>query len=56
MGKELADRVTEADAAKTGWPAAPMKPLPFHAFRGPALRTIRAWWRFRDALDKRFDR
>jgi hypothetical protein len=30
-----------------------MKPLPFHAFRQPALRTIRAWWRFRDTLDKR---
>lgn len=56
MGKQLSDRVTEADAAKTGWPSVRMKPLPLHAFRGPALRTIRAWWRFRDQLDKRLDR
>ncbi|MCX7356463.1 MAG: FAD-dependent oxidoreductase [Alphaproteobacteria bacterium] len=53
MGKQLADRATEANAGKTGWPAAEMKTLPFHAFRQPALRTIRSWWRFRDNLDKR---
>ncbi|MFO0997318.1 MAG: FAD-binding oxidoreductase [Alphaproteobacteria bacterium] len=51
FGRELARRALHGDTIRDGWPVTPLRPLPFHALRGPALRGIRLYWRLCDRLD-----
>lgn len=48
MGKVLADNALGATPEALGFPASPIKPIPLHAFRMPALAAVIAWRRFQD--------
>ncbi len=52
MGRILADRALETDDPAFDFPASPVRPLPLHALRGIAVTATRAYYRFRDALER----
>jgi len=53
MGKLLADRALGATPAEVGWPITPIRPIPLHAWRLPAMAAVVHWKRFQDWLDAR---
>ena len=50
FGPTLADAVTGTASAHLDYPVTPLRPLPWHAVRGPAVRTAIHWHRLRDAV------
>jgi glycine/D-amino acid oxidase-like deaminating enzyme len=52
MGKVLADRALDTAQPEFEFPASPVRPLPLHALRGVVVTAARAYYRFRDALEK----
>lgn len=52
MGKVLADRALDTAQPAFEFPASPPRPVPLHALRGVAVTATRAYYRFRDALEK----
>jgi glycine/D-amino acid oxidase-like deaminating enzyme len=48
MGKLLADHAAGAGTDALGFPTTPIRPIPGHAFRMPALAAVIAWRRFQD--------
>lgn len=48
MGKVLADHAAGKSAEALGFPVSPIRPIPLHAFRLPALAAVIAWRRFQD--------
>jgi glycine/D-amino acid oxidase-like deaminating enzyme len=53
MGKLLADRALGAAPSEVGWPIVPEAPIPFHAWRLPAMALVVGYKRVRDWLDDR---
>ncbi|MDP6563219.1 MAG: FAD-binding oxidoreductase [Alphaproteobacteria bacterium] len=52
MGRILADRALGTEAPEHDFPSLPVRPLPLHFLRGIAVTAMRAYYRFRDALDR----
>jgi glycine/D-amino acid oxidase-like deaminating enzyme len=50
LGRALGERVSSGDPERLPLPPTPMRPLPFHAFRRPALEVVTAWLRLRDRM------
>ncbi|WP_118134559.1 FAD-binding oxidoreductase [Oceanicella sp. SM1341] len=50
MGGVLADWATGRPEAELDFPVAPMRPIPFHFLRKPAVQATIQWYRLRDAL------
>jgi glycine/D-amino acid oxidase-like deaminating enzyme len=50
MGRVLADWATGMPEDALDFPATPLRPIPFHALRRPAVRATVAWYRLRDRL------
>ena len=53
MGKLLAERALGTAPAELGWPVAPIRPIPLHGWRLPAMALVVRWKRFQDWLDAR---
>jgi glycine/D-amino acid oxidase-like deaminating enzyme len=53
MGKALAERTLGKTAEELPLPAAPLRPIPLHGLRQPALALAIAWKRLLDAWDAR---
>jgi glycine/D-amino acid oxidase-like deaminating enzyme len=52
MGKVLADRALDTVQPAFEFPDSPVRPLPLHVLRGVAVTATRAYYRFRDALER----
>ncbi|RKF14166.1 FAD-binding oxidoreductase [Roseovarius spongiae] len=48
MGRELADWAAGTPAEELNFPVTPMRPIPFHFLRKPAVAAAVTWARFRD--------
>jgi len=53
MGKALADKILGVADDDLPFPVEPLKAIPFHGLRLPAMHLAVAWKRFRDAQERR---
>ncbi|MCC5857658.1 MAG: FAD-binding oxidoreductase [Ectothiorhodospiraceae bacterium] len=56
MGRLLADLVSGTAPERLPYPVTPLRPIPLHALRGPAVRVLVQYYRLLDARDARRQR